>query len=317
MIKKLLLLPLVLGLFAANLQAQTIEELKAQKAEKEAQIAALQGEVGALTSQIAAFPGWEFGSLGTLGFNFSQFNDWFLQESPNTQTLSFGFVGNAFANYDEPKYFWNNSGNLNLFWTQLDLDTEDGMDEPTKNTVDALSLTSLFGYKINEKLAASVLGEFRTSLIPVFVDTLNGVSYLDLGAGATWTPIANAVVVFHPLNYNFVFSADELQYTSSLGCKIVADYSRSLPKGIAWKTNLSAFLSYSDVPNFSNWTWVNGFSLTVWKGIGVGIDFGLRGNKQESFNAALADNPDLKIEDLPSDQNPLQSYWLIGLSYKL
>ncbi|MEL6637908.1 MAG: DUF3078 domain-containing protein [Bacteroidota bacterium] len=326
MIKKVLSLFLLTALLSSGLSAQDVDvdALKARRAAAKAAIDSLTGVVNGINSQIDALPGWQLGALGTIGFNFSQFNNWFLQESPNAQTTSLGFVGNAFANYDEPKYFWNNSANLNLAWTRLDTDTdtdsEGGQEEEFTNTADAFTLTSLFGYKFSDKLAGSALAEFRTALVPYFVDTLNSVSYLDLGVGATWTPIPGAVVVFHPLNYNFVLSSGDVQYESSLGCKIVADYSRALPLGLAWKTNLSAFVSYADAANLSNWAWINGLSFTVWKGIGVGIDFGIRSNKQESFNQFLLQegtDPELLIEDLPDDENPLQTYWLLGLTYKI
>ncbi len=45
--------------------------------------------------------------------------------------------------------------------------------------------------------------------------------------------------------------------------KLVADYTQKLPMGVAWKSNLSAFVSCKDLSNFSNWTWVNGLSFSV------------------------------------------------------
>jgi hypothetical protein len=177
-------------------------------------------------------------------------------------------------------------------------------------TADAFNVVSLFGYKLNEKLAISTLGEYRTSILD---KRFNNPGYLDLGVGATWTPLTDLVVVFHPLNYNFVFSDADFTYESSLGCKVVADYTRAITKGISWKSNLSAFLSYKDT-DFSNWTWVNSFSTAV-RGIGIGIDIGLRGNKQEAFNAALAADPTSNLTLGDFDNNKLQTYFLIGLSY--
>jgi hypothetical protein len=91
--------------------------------------------------------------------------------------------------------------------------------------------------------------------------------------------------------------------------------------GIKWRSNLSAFLSYSDFNNFSNWTWINGFSANVWKGLGVGFELGLRSNKQESYNAKVAadmlDPEVFNIDDLASDDNPLQTYWVLGFTYNL
>lgn len=116
----------------------------------------------------------------------------------------------------------------------------------------------------------------------------------------------------------------DVNYESSLGCKIVADYNQALPMGVAWRSNLSAFVSYSDTNNFSNWTWINGINFTAWKGIGVGFEFGLRKNKQESYNtfiAASGADPEIiaidAFEDQPDADNPLQTYWLLGLTYTI
>jgi hypothetical protein len=43
---------------------------------------------------------------------------------------------------------------------------------------------------------------------------LNDPGYLDLGAGVTWTPIKDLIVVIHPLNYHFIFSSGVLLITS-------------------------------------------------------------------------------------------------------
>ena len=66
---------------------------------------------------------------------------------------------------------------------------------------------------------------------------------------------------------------------------------------------------------FANWTWINSFSYTLWKMIGVGFDFGLRSNKQEAVNYAVNT---LGITDANFDNvdNDLQTYWTLGLSYK-
>ena len=72
------------------------------------------------------------------------------------------------------------------------------------------------------------------------LSNFNDPGYLDLGVGATWTPVTDLVVVIHPLNYNFVFSKDESIFKSSLGAKIVADYTKKLSV-INFKTNLSLY----------------------------------------------------------------------------
>lgn len=303
-----LLIVLLIGQVAF---AQTTEELQQMKEEKSAELTklkgeldeltgkvdALKGEVASLTDQLTPYPRWDKGVLGTLGMNFSNFNDWLLRDQPNTSAVNIGFSSTAFVNGDFEKSFWRNNLTLTLGWLKFDdKDNPDDVDD-FQVSADAFNVTSLFGYKLSDKLAISTLGEYRTSILE---DRFNNPGYLDLGVGATWTPVKDLVVVVHPLNYNFVFSDMDFEFESSLGAKIVADYTRAITKGINWKSNLSAFLSYEG-SDLSNWTWVNGISTAV-KGIGIGLDVGLRSNQQEANAAMLSDNP-------------LQTYWILGLTY--
>jgi hypothetical protein len=295
------------------IMAQTTEELQAMKDEKAAELStlkgeleeltgkvdALKGEVASLTDQLTPYPRWDTRLLGNVGLNFSTFNDWLLRDQPNTSAVNIGFSTTGIANADFEKAFWRNSFNLTLGW--LKFDNRDNPDDNSDFQVsaDAFNITSLYGYKLSSKIAISTLGEYRTSILD---GRFNNPGYLDVGVGATWTPIKDLVVVIHPLNYNFVFSDAEFDYKSSLGAKVVADYTRQLTKNVAWKSNLSAFTSYES-GDLSNWTWVNGFSTAV-KGIGIGLDLGLRNNKQEALAAEKTDNP-------------LQTYWILGLSYAI
>jgi uncharacterized coiled-coil protein SlyX len=301
---------------------QTMEELKEQQAAKaselaelEASLGELQGkveslksEVATLTDKVTPYPRWSTGLLGNIGLNLASFDNWFLNANPTTRATTIGFTSAAFANLEQENYFWRNGGNLALSWLKFDNDPDvDSGNDEFNVAADALNVTSLFGYKLNPKLAASALGEYRTALLD---GNFNNPGYLDLGVGATWTPIPNLVAVFHPLNYNFVFSDDDLDFQSSLGLKAVVDYSANITEGIAWRSNLSTFLSYEDASELSNWTWVNNFS-TAYRGIGIGLDVGLRQNRQEA-NAQKAANPGADIGD-----NPLQTYYVLGLSYNL
>ncbi|MFK5972096.1 MAG: DUF3078 domain-containing protein [Flavobacteriaceae bacterium] len=293
--------------------AQTADELKAQQTTKKDSIAAIQGRVDALQGQIDALPGWKKGAFGTIGANISGFNNWYSQGTPNNSAGNIGATINAFANLDKDKFFWRNSGNVNLQWVKLD-DEDDPTDKEGFNgTTDVFNISSLYGYKLNKKIAISALGEYRTSIINNFNDP----GYLDFGVGATWTPITDMVLVIHPLNYNFVFSSgDDDIYESSTGAKIVVDYTRKLG-AVNFKTNFSTFQSYKD-GDLSNWTWINSFGYTLWKGIGLGFEFGLRGNKQEALDYALNKaptlNPNATLENVDSKT---QTYWLFGLNYSL
>jgi hypothetical protein len=293
----------------SSMNAQTVEELKAQKAEKQAAADALQAEANAIQAQIDAMPGWKIGAFGTIGGSLSEFNNWYAQGTPNNSSGNIGFTVNAYANLNQEKFFWNNSLNVNLAWVKLD-DKDDPTDsDKFREATDVFNFTSLYGRKLSEKFAISGLVEYRTTLLSNFNDP----GYLDVGVGATWTPIPNLIVVMHPLNYNFVFSDMDTVFESSLGAKIVADYTRKIG-AINFKTNLSMFQSYES-SDLSNWTWTNSFSYTLWKMIGVGFDFGLRQNKQEAVNFNLAQgNAGTTFDNV---DNKLQSFWTFGLSYNL
>jgi len=293
------------------LQAQTTEEMAAMKEAKSAELTALEAqlkdvtaqvetlksEIAVLTEQLTPYPRWDVGAHGNFGFNFSNFDQWLSKEQPSTNAVALTFTGNGFANLDQRKYFWRNKLNLTLGWQKFD-DKENPDDNGFDVTADAMTVSTLYGYKLSDKWALSTLAEYRSSVI----DNFNNPGYLDLGAGATWTPITDLVVVIHPLNYNLIFSQGGFDYKSTFGTKLLADYKRQLTKGIAWSSSLSAFLSYEG-SDYNNWTWINGLTTKV-KGIGVGLDIGLRSNRQEAAEAGLSNNP-------------LQTYYVFGLTYGL
>jgi len=292
----------------ASITAQTEEELKATLATKKDSIAAIQGRADALQAQIDGLPGWRTGAFGTIGGSLSNFSNWYAQGVPNNSSGNIGVTANVFANLQQEKFFWRNSLTANFAWVKLDDKDIDTDEEGFTGTTDVFNISSLYGRKLNEKWAVSGLMEYRTTVLNNFNDP----GYLDLGVGATWTPVQNLVVVIHPLNYNFVFADNDAVFQSSLGAKIVADYTRQIG-AVGFKSNLSMFQSYES-GDLSNWQWTNTFTYTLWKMIGVGFDFGLRNNAQEALNYELTTlgNTGATFDNIDND---LQSFWNIGLSY--
>lgn len=304
--KIILIITLIVSVTMVN--AQTKEELESELGIKKDSIKALQSKADALQSQIDVLPGWEIKAFGTIGGSISGFNNWYSKETPNSSVGNFGFNINAIANLDREKFFWKNETNINLSWIKFDDKDDDSDSSNYEVATDVFNISSLYGHKLSGKFAISGLGEYRSTL----VNNFNDPGYLDLGIGATWAPLSDLFVVVHPLNYNFVFSSGESIYESSLGAKIVADYTKTI-SDLNFKSNLSIFQSYEG-SNYSNWTWTNSFAYTFWKGIGIGFDLGLRKNKQEALNYALGSDPDATFDSV---DNKLQSYWLFGLNYSL
>ncbi|WP_281541900.1 DUF3078 domain-containing protein [Maribacter aestuarii] len=289
--------------------SQTEEELKAQLGPKKDSIAAIQARVDAIKAEIAALPGWKMGAFGTIGVNLSSFNNWYGQGTPDVSSGNIAVTANGFANLKKEKFFWRNSANINLGWVKFDDKNDPNDDDSFRQATDVFNISSLYGRKLSEKFAISGLGEYRTTILNNFNDP----GYLDLGVGATWTPITDLVVVIHPLNYNFVFSDNDAVFQSSLGAKIVADYTRKIG-AINFKTNLSMFQSYES-SDLSNYTWINSFGYTLWNGIGIGAEFGLRNNKQEALNFAQNGPTPDPTATFDSIDNDLQTYFLVGLNY--
>ncbi len=289
--------------------AQTEEELKTTQKAKKDSIAAIQGRVNAIQAQLDALPGWKIGAFGVIGTNLANFNNWYAQGLPNNSSGNIGITINAFANLKEEKFFWRNSGNINLSWVKLDDKDDPSDDSGFRESTDVFNISSLYGRKLSNKFAISTLGEYRTTILSNFNDP----GYLDIGVGGTWTPCDDLLVVIHPLNYNFVFSSEDTIFNSSLGAKILADYTKNIGN-INFKSNLSLFQSYES-GDLSNWTWTNSFSYTLWKVIGVGFEVGLRNNKQEALNYAIntLGNTGATFDNVDND---LQTYWTLGLSYK-
>ncbi len=116
--KKIILALLV---FATTIgYSQTEEELKERLGAKKDSIAAIKSRVDALQSQIDKLPGWKKGAFGTIGVNLSSFNNWYAQGTPNNSSGNIGLILNGYANLKQDKFFWRNSGNLNLSWVKFD-----------------------------------------------------------------------------------------------------------------------------------------------------------------------------------------------------
>jgi hypothetical protein len=330
-IKVLTLVLLVTSFFGLNAQDKpTLEELKKMKSEKAAQMAAIQGEVGALQKQIDTYPGWKIGGVGLVGFDLNSNNNWYALDFPDSRSSGYGIGLTGFANLDSDKSFWRNLIGVNYRTVTSKRDADD---DGIKAVTDALDIASLYGYKLSPKWAASAEGKYSSSLL-----NLNNPGKLTASLGVTWTPINNLVVLIHPLGYEFNFPSGD--YVSSAGAKIGATYAAKIIKGVSWTSNLSAFVPYGNgtgtlkqfpvdndgdilkdkdplasldvdysTGDLVNWTWINSFSTNIWKGIGVGLNIGLRGDRQ------LANQGFFQQEGNKTDDNPVQMYYTLGLSY--
>jgi len=320
--KKLFVLLFAIACTGFGLQAQTIDELKAQKATLDAQRAEAQatadgfaGDIDGLQKQIDLLSGWRKGLAGNLGFGLAEFSNWAAAANPNSSTSGFNLNLTGFANKLTDKTLWNNKLIIQEGFQKVNtagIDGGPGLFDKANHAVDLLNFASLYGYRFHPKLAATALGEFNSS-IRNFLEP----GVLDIGVGVTWTPSSNLVVVVHPLNYHVAFSGigEDPVTAGSLGAKIRADYTNSYNIGgrvFNLSSTLTSFLPYGAAGTLTNpefpldptqnvgpfeYTWINNVSFELWRGIGVGVGFGLRGAEFETADT--------------------QNFYNLGLTYNL
>jgi len=303
--KKLYILFIGLMFFALNTNAQTLEELKTQKADLaakastlQAEVDALNGQIGALNKDIDILSGWLTGFSGNVGFDFNKSDNWVASPNANSSSTSLGLGLAAFANKMSDKHMFRNKGILTMAWQDVNLAEVEGVVDTLglfdSGTVDLLNLSSMYGYRIHPKFAISALGVLNTS-----VKNFANPGALDIGIGGTWTPSNNLVVMIHPINYHGALSRTEgIEGIGALGLKLRADYTNSYNlggKAFNLSSTLEGFVPYSD-EKVREYTWLNSISFDLWKGIGVGVGFGLRNAEFESpdtqtfYNLGLAYN---------------------------
>ena len=308
---------LFLMIFTVSIMsAQSIEELRSMKVAKATEAAefqgkanAINGEIAGINAQIKELTGWTIGLNGTIGFDFSSSDKWQANPNPTAESSSLGLGITAYANKDQAKYFWNNKGIFQKAWQDVDI-TAPGVEEEKddlfdQGTVDIVNISSLVGYKIHPKIALSGLGELNTSL-GNFLEP----GTADLGIGGTWLPIKGMAVVIHPLNYHMAWNNDgDFLSDGALGVKIRADYGRDLllmGKKVAWSTTFTTYQPYSstdEVTSLKEYTWLNTLAFEVWRGIGVGVNFGFR---QADFET---------ITETVLEEGVVQKFYQIGLNY--
>jgi len=300
--KKANLLMLISSFCIAVLPAQDLEKIRADKMNMEKEAAELKTKLEIINSEIAnanailnPTPPWQKQFFGTLGGNLAQFNNWYSAPNSYSQTTNFLATLNGLANYTTDKIIWKNNAILNMGLQRIIEDTRVDNDSVDWQQIpDQFQFSSLIGYKFMKNMAASAEMSYRTPILNKF----NNPGDLDLGVGVTWTPVPEFFLLAHPLNYHWKFG-DNPEFNNALGARIKAGYAKEIVKGLAWVSNLEGFYSYQDFdPNAHWWEWTNGFSFSVWKGIGVGLNFALR-----AADAEILDE--------------VQSRWNIGISYTL
>lgn len=283
----------------------------------EAQIQALNNEIDMLQSKLDVIAGWRKGVNGVIGFDFDRSRKWISNPNPNARATSLDIGIVAYLHNDQVKTFWNNTATIQKAWLTFDSNSEDAITVPglfDSGTLDIFNISSLYGYRITDNLAASVQAELYSS-----ISNLTDRGTIDVGAGLTWIPSSNLTLTFNPINYKYAYTNLGFEATGNAGAKLRLDFLQPFKffaNDCSYTSSLTAFIPYAgkkdavtpyptDFPDVSfsptlrEYTWLNTLTLNLWKGIGLGMGWGLRWSG---------------FEALPGSTPKLQSFFNTGLS---
>ena len=276
-----------------------LTDIKAQIDALAAETKKLEYDILLLDDEILPWPRWSNSFSGTLGFNSVNTENWFLTGIPSLNSTTINVVSNGFVMLEHLKWYWKTDYRANFGWLKFNNKDLPDDGDVFKTTTDIFQAKSIFGWRLSEKLFFASGVYYRSALLD---DNFNNPAYLTIAAaGLTWKPIPNMMIDLVPVTYNWIISDDDEAFASSFGNNLQVKYNRPLFKGLTWTTDLTVFASYKDTKALSNWTWYNMLSTNV-KGLGIVLDTGIRGNRQE----ALA---------FDADADTKQFWWLLGLNY--
>lgn len=208
--------------------------------------------------------------------------------------IGFGGLINLFANQKKAKYFWNNSGAL-----QLGAQRIGGKEKDFQKNLDVLRLGSRFGYSIiGEKLFAAIDGTAESQLLPTYAgNILNGVdsnllseflapARFAIAPGIDFKPTKNLSFFLSPASFNLIYVGnDDLAALAGqplgneagknnrfqLGYSLKGQYvNKFLKDRLAVSTKLAWFADYKRSLN-GNVLWQNALDIQIYKGLALGL----------------------------------------------
>ena len=238
-----------------NNKTKILESLKADKAETEKKILAIQGEIDALKP----VKKWKIGGYAALNMNQAGFVNW---AQGGVNSVSITMLGNAYANYHFKKWSWNNSfdGSWGMLYANKRL----------RKNEDRFELNSKGGFAVVNKLDVAALARMNTQFTPTYNYTSNNgkypltsyfaaPAYLNIALGADYKPTNYFSLFISPAAGKFTFvTADpniaEWNYgvdtgkimRKEFGASLRATFKKDIVKNITLWTQLDLFNNFTD-----------------------------------------------------------------------
>ncbi|MCC7465995.1 MAG: DUF3078 domain-containing protein [Saprospiraceae bacterium] len=242
--------------------------------------------------------GWGFG--GSLGLDLAGTFLGNPRLGAGDNRIGFGGMVNLFANNKQSKYFWNNSGTLQLAAQRIGPKTKtDGTDNPFQKNLDILRLGSRFGYNIHkDKLFAALDATAESQLLPTYAGNVikgNKTELLSeflsparfaIAPGLDYRPTKNLSFFLSPASFNLIYVGNDTLAALTgqplgneegknnrfqLGYSLKAAYTNKLFKDrVAISSKLAWFADYRQNLN-GNVLWQNALDIQIFKGLALGL----------------------------------------------
>ena len=278
MLKKLLLFGIALAIFSANASAQGLDEKDLAKIKE--------------TQTKAEKIGWK--KIGIVGLDLSQLALINPRVGAGDNRIGVGGSIGLTVENKQAKYFWTNSGLLQLAVQRLGASTN-----PFQKNVDLLRLESKIGINSkNPKLFYVAAGFFESQLLPTytggFIKSDKAADLLakflaparvKLGLGVEYQHSPKLNVFFAPISLQYIYVGDDAlaklnihgndkgkNTSTQVGAQIVANYNdKYLTDKIIFGSKLSLFTAYNNNPGRFDVLWTNNIGVALTKNLSLGI----------------------------------------------
>ncbi len=242
--------------------------------------------------------GWNFG--GSLGLDLAGTFLGNPRLGAGDNRIGFGGMVNLFANNKQSKYFWNNSGTLQLAAQRIGPKTQtDGTANPFQKNLDILRLGSRFGYSIvGDKLFAALDATAESQLLQTYSgnvikgddkDLLSeflSPARFSIAPGIDYKPFKNLSFFISPASFNLIYVGNDTLAALTgqplgneagknnrfqLGYALKGAYTNKFFKDrIALTSKLAWFADYRQNLN-GNVLWQNAIDIQIFKGLALGL----------------------------------------------
>lgn len=220
-----------------------------------------------LSAQEADTSYWKKSGVATLNFTNTGFSPYW--QAGGIPSVSLGGLVNLAGNYEKANITWSNT--LDLGYGVI---RQGGADAGWRKNDDRIELTSKFGSKINDKLSASSLLNFRTQFAPGVTfnsagevqDTISrflAPAFINLGVGIDYKPSADFSLYYAPINgkvtivsdtaFSLLYMPADFQGKNArfeLGSFLNVKFKKTLMTNVILQSKADFFMNY--LTNFGN-----------------------------------------------------------------